>query len=163
MKKLLLIVLMFMMTAIGFSAKKTKTMEYEGVYLRATNTFTHKKNNLIFPDKSKTYQVVDKSNLLDGIYEFIGQNYGVTDDDIVGLKLNGTVSGNTLTISKITNYRIPLDKVPGAMENMSIENELGEVIDVTKLNQLNSNDRINGVSNTEIEEIEIPEIKRTID
>lgn len=163
MKKLLLVVLMFMMTTIGFSAKKVKTKEYEGVYVRATNTFTYKKNNLIFPDKSKTYQIVDNSNLLDGIYQFIGQNYGVSDTDVVGLKLNGTVSGDTLTISKITNYRIPLEKVPGAMENVTIQNELGEVIDVTKLNEVNSNEKINGVSNTEIEEIEIPEIKRTID
>lgn len=119
MKKIAVFLLMCMMFTLGSAAtkkttsgrKKVTDKEYSGQYIKATNTFTYKKDNLIFKDKLLTYQLQDNSGLLEGIYEFIGQNYGVTDDDIIGLNVKGRVSGDTLIVTKITNYRIPEDKL----------------------------------------------------
>ena len=101
-----------------------------GQYIKATNTFTYKKDNLVFPDKTLTYELKDNSGLLNGIYEFIGQTYGVTDDDIIGLNVIGRVSGNTFIVTKITNYRIPEEKLNNAastgtpaLENIGTESQ----------------------------------------
>lgn len=169
MKKLLLILMMFMMATLSFSAtKKTNTNKikekiYEGEYVKSTNTFTYKKNNLVLPDKLTTYQIIDNSNLLDGIYSFISQNYGVTDNDVINLRLIGRVAANdkkSLIVSRITNYRIPQDKVNGAVEISNIESNLRNEIESSQdaVNTRVQPTRQSGYSNTEIEEIVIPEL-----
>ena len=117
MKKITVFLLMCMLFTIGSAAgkKRTTDKEYKGQYIKSTNTFTYKKDNLVFPDKTLTYELKDNSGLLNGIYEFIGQTYGVTDDDIIGLNVIGRVSGNTFIVTKITNYRIPEEKLNNAV------------------------------------------------
>ena len=109
MKKILLMVMMLMMSVIGTAAKtKVANKSFKGDYSRTTNTFVYIKDNLVFPNKTLNYTVKDSTGLLDRIYDFIGQKYGVTDEDIVNLDVNGVVSKDgVLTIQKINNYRIP--------------------------------------------------------
>ncbi len=132
MKKIIVFLLMCMLFTIGSAAgkKRTTDKEYKGQYIKSTNTFTYKKDNLVFPDKTLTYELKDNSGLLNGIYEFIGQTYGVTDDDIIGLNVVGRVSGNTFIVTKITNYRIPEEKLNNAvstgtpaLENIGTESQ----------------------------------------
>ena len=108
MKKILLMAIMLIMSTIGFSAKKVTNKIYEGDYTRSTNTFVYEKNNLIFPNKVLNYTLKDDTGLLDQIYDFIGQKYGVTTEDAVVFNVEGTVSKDgVLTVKKIINYRIP--------------------------------------------------------
>ncbi len=108
MKKILLAIMMLMMSVIGFSKAKITDKTYKGEYSRATNTFTYIKDNLIFPNKTLTFTVKDNSGLLDNIYNFMGQKYGVDDSDIVTFDVKGSVSKDgILTIRKIVNYQIP--------------------------------------------------------
>ena len=44
---------------------------------------------------------------MDLVYNSIGQNYGVTDEDIITLTVSGKVSNGILTVDRIINYRIP--------------------------------------------------------
>ena len=113
MKKLLLLIMMLVMSVIGTAAKKTLNKSFEGQYVRSTNTFTYVKDNLVFPNKTINYTVKDDSGLLDQIYNFIGQKYGVTDTDVVVLDIEGTASNKNgvITIKKITNYQIPEDRL----------------------------------------------------
>ena len=113
MKKLLLLIMMLVMSVIGTAAKKTLNRSFEGQYVRSTNTFTYVKDNLVFPNKTINYTVKDDSGLLDQIYNFIGQKYGVTDTDVVVLDVEGTASNKNgvITIKKITNYQIPEDRL----------------------------------------------------
>jgi len=94
---------------------KTADKNYEGEYFRATNTFIYTKDNLIFPNKVTSYTVKDESGLLDGIYNFAAEKYGVTDSDLIGLKVSGTISkkDKVITIKKITNYQIPRSRILG--------------------------------------------------
>ena len=74
--------------------QKTAAKEFEGQYLKATNTLN------------------DQTGLIDGIYQFMAEKYGVSDMDLVTFKVSGTVSKDgVLTVSKIRNYRIPEDKL----------------------------------------------------
>lgn len=115
MKKLLLMIMMLMMSVIGFSKTKITDKTFKGEYTRATNTFTYIKDNLVFPNKTLTFTVKDNSGLLDQIYEFMGQKYGVDDSDLVTFDVKGTVSKDgVLTIKKITNYQIPEYKLHAA-------------------------------------------------
>lgn len=138
MKKIFVIVMLFAICVIGISAtkdqqfkipkakaaktktKKLKTADknYEGEYLRATNTFVYTKDNLVFPNKVISYTVKDESGLLDGIYNFAAEKYGVTEADLIGLNVSGTISkkDKVITIKKITNYQIPRDKILGEEE-----------------------------------------------
>jgi len=104
---------MLVMSVIGTAAKKNANKPFEGQYVRSTNTFTYVKDNLIFPNKTINYTVKDDSGLLDQIYNFIGQKYGVTDTDVVVLDVEGTASNKNgvITIKKITNYQIPEDRL----------------------------------------------------
>ena len=113
MKKLLLLIMMLVMSVIGTAAKKNANKPFEGQYVRSTNTFTYVKDNLVFPNKTINYTVKDDSGLLDQIYNFIGQKYGVTDTDVVVLDIEGTASNKNkvMTIKKITNYQIPEDRL----------------------------------------------------
>ena len=110
MKKILLMAIMLIMSTIGLAASKVKVTNktYEGDYVRSTNTFVYEKDNLIFPNKVINYTVKDDTGLLDQIYDFMGQKYGVAAEDSVTFNVQGTVSKDkVLTIKKITNYRIP--------------------------------------------------------
>ena len=87
MKKIIgfLLVCLFVVSCSSLSGKKgilDKTLE--GTYVKTTNTFTYKKNNLIFKDQNISYQVGDKTGLLDGIYTFMSNDYGVKNCDKVG-------------------------------------------------------------------------------
>ena len=85
--------------------QKTAAKEFEGQYLKATNTFYYVKDKLVLPNKKVT-------GLIDGIYQFMAEKYGVSDMDLVTFKVSGTVSKDgVLTVSKIRNYRIPEDKL----------------------------------------------------
>lgn len=109
MKKMVLFLLIMTMAFVSYSAKKTKITNkvYTGEYVKSTNTFTYKKDNLVFKDKILYYQLNDNSGTLDLIYNSIGQNYGVTDEDIITLTVSGKVSNGILTVDRIINYRIP--------------------------------------------------------
>ena len=109
MKKMVLFLLIMTMAFVSYSAKKTKIINkvYTGEYVKSTNTFTYKKDNLVFKDKILYYQLNDNSGTLDLVYNSIGQNYGVTDEDIITLTVSGRVSNGILTVDRIINYRIP--------------------------------------------------------
>lgn len=109
MKKMVLFLLIMTMAFVSYSAKKTKIINkvYTGEYVKSTNTFTYKKDNLVFKDKTLYYQLNDNSGTLDLVYNSIGQNYGVTDEDIITLTVSGKVSNGILTVDRIINYRIP--------------------------------------------------------
>ena len=53
MKKMVLFLLIMTMAFVSYSAKKTKITSkvYTGEYVKSTNTFTYKKDNLVFKDK----------------------------------------------------------------------------------------------------------------
>ena len=109
MKKMVLFLLIMTMAFVSYSAKKTNITNkvYTGEYVKSTNTFTYKKDNLVFKDKILYYQLNDNSGTLDLVYNSIGQNYGVTDEDIITLTVSGRVSNGILTVDRIINYRIP--------------------------------------------------------
>ena len=114
MKKMVLFLLIMTMAFVSYSAKKTKITNkvYTGEYVKSTNTFTYKKDNLVFKDKTLYYQLNDNSGTLNLVYNSIGQNYGVTDEDIITLTVSGRVSNGILTVDRIINYRIPEYKLP---------------------------------------------------
>ena len=114
MKKMVLFLLIMTMAFVSYSAKKTKITSkvYTGEYVKSTNTFTYKKDKLVFKDKILYYQLNDNSGTLDLVYNSIGQNYGVTDEDIITLTVSGRVSNGILTVDRIINYRIPEYKLP---------------------------------------------------
>ena len=114
MKKMVLFLLIMTMAFVSYSAKKTKITNkvYTGEYVKSTNTFTYKKDKLVFKDKILYYQLNDNSGTLDLVYNSIGQNYGVTDEDIITLTVSGRVSNGILTVDRIINYRIPEYKLP---------------------------------------------------
>lgn len=143
MKKLLLLIMMLVMSVIGTAAKKNANKPFEGQYVRSTNTFTYVKDNLVFPNKTINYTVKDDSGLLDQIYNFIGQKYGVTDTDVVVLDVEGTASNKNgvITIKKITNYQIPEDRLhPFEFETPSstTTNTTNDEIDVPSTPNLNN-------------------------
>ena len=71
-----------------------------------------RKNNLIFKDQNISYQLVDKTGLLDGIYTFMSNDYGVDNSDKVWLKITGhVVDKTTFEVTKIVNYQIPKEKL----------------------------------------------------
>lgn len=108
MKKSLLVLLTFCtLFTTGYAARKIKSRTYDGEYVKAYNTFTYKKDNLILPDKKLSYTLQDDTGLLDQIYNFMGSNYGVTEDQVIGLKVIGRVVNGVLVVDKIENYRIP--------------------------------------------------------
>ena len=115
MRKIIVFLLMCMIVTAGLAAGKKRGVEkaYKGQYIKSTNTFTYKKDNLIFPDKWFTYELQDNSGLLAGIYDFMSRTYGITDEDIIELDVVGRVSGSTLVVTKVTNYRMPEEKFGG--------------------------------------------------
>lgn len=123
MKKLLLILLtLCTVFTTGLAAKKITSRTYDGEYVKAFNTFTYKKDNLIFPDKTLSYTLQDDSNLLDQIYSFMSSDYGVTEDQTIGLKVVGRVINGVLVVDKIENYRIPEENLR-ARENAALSEQ----------------------------------------
>lgn len=153
MKKLLLLIMMLVMSVIGTAAKKTLNKSFEGQYVRSTNTFTYVKDNLVFPNKTINYTVKDDSGLLDQIYNFIGQKYGVTDTDVVVLDIEGTASNKNkiMTIKKITNYQIPEDRLHPSVFGLPS----------SSINTETTNDNTAGVSNNETETPNTPNLNNT--
>lgn len=80
---------------------------YVGEYMKSTNMFTYKKDNLVFKDKTLVYQLQDNSGTLELIYNSIGNSHGVTEDDLVTLVVSGKVVNGVLVVDRILNYRIP--------------------------------------------------------
>ena len=154
MKKLLLLIMMLVMSVIGTAAKKTLNKSFEGQYVRSTNTFTYVKDNLVFPNKTINYTVKDDSGLLDQIYNFIGQKYGVTDTDVVVLDIEGTASNKNkvMTIKKITNYQIPEDRLHPSVFGLPSS---------STTNTETTNDNTAGVSNNETETPNTPNLNNT--
>ncbi len=115
MKKLVLFLItgMFLISFTSIAAKKTameKTLD--GTYVKSTNTFTYKKDNLVFRDKFISYQIDDQSGRLEDIYKFMYSTYGVTDTDTIGLKIVGKEKADGIfEVTKIQNYRIPTEKL----------------------------------------------------
>ena len=123
MKKLLLILLtLCTVFTTGLAAKKITSRTSDGEYVKAFNTFTYKKDNLIFPDKILSYTLQDDSNLLDQIYSFMSSDYGVTEDQTIGLKVVGRVINGVLVVDKIENYRIPEENLR-ARENAALSGQ----------------------------------------
>lgn len=131
MKKILLFVLMCFTFTIGFSATKIKTEKtkvkkekaekqqkivyniYSGEYNRVTNTFTYKKDNLILPDRKKSYPIYDVNNSLDRVYKFLNEDYEVKDNQTIGLKIIGRIENGTMILWQVENYRIPEENLKG--------------------------------------------------
>ena len=86
---------------------------YVGEYIKSTNMFTYKKDNLVFKDKTLVYQLQDDSGTLDLIYNSIGNSHGVTEDDLVTLVVSGKIVNGVLVVDRILNYRIPEEKLSG--------------------------------------------------
>lgn len=112
--------MMLMTFTVTFSATKEKKLKkekqavykiYEGSYERASNTFVYKKDNLVFPDKTIKYQVVDQNNSFPRVYDFLGNNYGVTNNDKVEFTVVATVNKGVLYVWQVQNYRVPENKL----------------------------------------------------
>lgn len=90
MKKIVLLLLvcctMFSFAASIKEFKKAKKEKapvfkiYVGDYIKSSNTFSFKKDNLIFPNKTVIYQVVDVENSIENVYKFLRSDYEVKDN-----------------------------------------------------------------------------------
>ena len=87
--------------------KRDNSKTYVGEYMKSTNMFVYKKDNLVFKDKRLVYQLQDESGTLELIYNSIGNSHGVTEDDLVTLVVSGKVVYGVLVVDRILNYRIP--------------------------------------------------------
>lgn len=87
--------------------KRDNSKTYVGEYMKSTNMFVYKKDNLVFKDKRLVYQLQDESGTLELIYNSIGNSHGVTEDDLVTLVVSGKVVNGVLVVDRILNYRIP--------------------------------------------------------
>ena len=93
--------------------KRDNRKTYVGEYMKSTNMFTYKKDNLVFKDKTLVYQLQDDSGTLDLIYNSIGNSHGVTEDDLVTLVVSGKIVNGVLVVDRILNYRIPEGRLSG--------------------------------------------------
>lgn len=127
MRKLILFLLMCTVFSFSFSAKTTKAPKkekvkapvykvYSGEYIKASNTFSFKKDNLIFPNKTVIYQVKDLNNSIENVYKFLRSDYEVKDNQKVGLEVVGIINKGTLEVYRVNNYTIPQDNIK-AREN----------------------------------------------
>ena len=87
--------------------KRDNSKTYVGEYMKSTNMFVYKKDNLVFKDKRWVYQLQDEAGTLELIYNSIGNSHGVTEDDLVTLVVSGKVVNGVLVVDRILNYRIP--------------------------------------------------------
>ena len=93
--------------------KRDNSKTYVGEYMKSTNMFVYKKDNLVFKDKRLVYQLQDESGTLELIYNSIGNSHGVTEDDLVTLVVSGKIVNGVLVVDRILNYRIPEEKLSG--------------------------------------------------
>ena len=93
--------------------KRDNKKTYVGEYMKSTNMFTYKKDNLVFKDKRLVYQLQDESGTLDLIYNSIENSHGVTEDDLVTLVVSGKIVNGVLVVDRILNYRIPEGRLTG--------------------------------------------------
>lgn len=121
MKKIVIFMLMCLTATITFSARKVDKNTkkpivytvYEGKYDRATNTFTYKKDNLIFPDKIKSYEIVDQNKSLDRIYTFLKSDYELKDNQVVEMEIVGRIESGKMLLWQVQNYRVPEENLKG--------------------------------------------------
>lgn len=118
MRKLILFLLMCTVFTFGFSAKnqtkKIVTKVFTGDYIKASNTFTYKKDNLIFPDKTVIYTVKPMDDSIERIFNYLKLNYEVKEDQKINLEIIGRVtSEGILEVYKVNNYIIPEENLKG--------------------------------------------------
>ena len=91
MRKLILFLLMCTVFTLGFSAKdqtkKIVTKVFTGDYIKASNTFTYKKDNLIFPDKTVIYTVKPMDDSIERIFNYLKLNYEVKENQKINLEI----------------------------------------------------------------------------
>ncbi len=118
MRKLILFLLMCTVFTFGFSAKnqtkKIVTKVFTGDYIKASNTFTYKKDNLIFPDKTVIYTVKPMDDSIERIFNYLKLNYEVKEDQKINLEIVGRVtSDGVIEVYKVNNYIIPEENMKG--------------------------------------------------
>ena len=123
MRKLILFLLICTIFTFGFSAKngigetksrKIVTKFFTGDYIKASNTFTYKKDNLIFPDKTIIYTVKPMDDSLERIFNYLKLNYEVKENQKVNLEIIGRVTPEgILEVYKVNNYIIPEENMKG--------------------------------------------------
>ena len=118
MRKLILFLLMCTVFTFGFSAKnqtkKIVTKVFTGDYIKASNTFTYKKDNLIFPDKTVIYTVKQMDDSIERIFNYLKLNYEVKEDQKINLEIVGRVtSDGVIEVYKVNNYIIPEENLKG--------------------------------------------------
>ncbi len=118
MRKLILFLLMCTVFTFGFSAKnqtkKIVTKVFTGDYIKASNTFTYKKDNLIFPDKTVIYTVKPMDDSIERIFNYLKLNYEVKEDQKINLEIVGRVtSDGVIEVYKVNNYIIPEENLKG--------------------------------------------------
>ncbi len=118
MRKLVLFLLMCTVFTFGFSAKnqtkKIVTKVFTGDYIKASNTFTYKKDNLIFPDKTVIYIVKPMDGSIERIFNYLKLNYEVKENQKINLEIIGRVtSEGILEVYKVNNYIIPEENMKG--------------------------------------------------
>ena len=118
MRKLVLFLLMCTVFTFGFSAKnqtkKIVTKVFTGDYIKASNTFTYKKDNLIFPDKTVIYTVKPMDDSIERIFNYLKLNYEVKEDQKINLEIVGRVtSDGVIEVYKVNNYIIPEENLKG--------------------------------------------------
>ena len=118
MRKIVLFLLMCTVFTFGFSAKnqtkKIVTKVFTGDYIKASNTFTYKKDNLIFPDKTVIYTVKPMDGSIERIFNYLKLNYEVKENQKINLEIIGRVtSEGILEVYKVNNYIIPEENMKG--------------------------------------------------
>ena len=118
MRKLILFLLMCTVFTLGFSAKdqtkKIVNKVFTGDYIKASNTFTYKKDNLIFPDKTVIYTVKPMDDSIERIFNYLKLNYEVKENQKINLEIIGRVtSEGILEVYKVNNYIIPEENLKG--------------------------------------------------
>ena len=118
MRKLILFLLMCTVFTFGLSAKnqtkKIVTKVFTGDYIKASNTFTYKKDNLIFPDKTVIYTVKPMDDSIERIFNYLKLNYEVKEDQKINLEIVGRVtSDGVIEVYKVNNYIIPEENLKG--------------------------------------------------
>lgn len=122
--KRIVVFLLMCCTIFSFSASKKETTKpkkekapvykiYEGEYIKSSNTFSFKKNNLIFPNKTVIYKVIDVDNSIENVYSFLRNDYEVRDNQKVKLEVIGLIRNGALEVYRVNNYTVPEENRKG--------------------------------------------------